>query len=113
MTTASAPGAAGQRFLSPPLVASVYDYSVSLLDEELSGHSAESIGRTCDEYTRHDFSPSSASVRIRGTALAILGSEPQTFVSRPRVPSDGTALRNHTASGHIPHRPTWENRGSL
>jgi hypothetical protein len=30
---------------------------VSPLDEELGGHSAELVGRTCNEHPRHAFSP--------------------------------------------------------
>ena len=43
----------GQSLLAPPLVASMQDYAVSLLDEELSGHTAEAVGRTCNEYPGH------------------------------------------------------------
>jgi len=49
-------GHGGHRFPSPLLVTSVQNYAVPLLDEELCRHSAEPIGRTCDEYTRHDVS---------------------------------------------------------
>jgi hypothetical protein len=47
----------GERLLSSPLIASVQDNPVSLLDQELSGHSAESIGSPCNKRTRHDLSP--------------------------------------------------------
>ncbi len=45
----------GQRFLTPRLVAGVQNCAVALLDQELCGHAAESVGRTCDEYARHYF----------------------------------------------------------
>jgi len=46
----------GERFLAPPLVARVQNYLVSPLNEKLSGRSAEPVGKTCNEYPRHDFS---------------------------------------------------------
>jgi hypothetical protein len=33
------------------------NYPVPLLNKELSGHSAEPVGRTCNEHPRHDLSP--------------------------------------------------------
>jgi hypothetical protein len=37
-------------------VPSVQNYIVALLDQQLCGHSAEPIGRACDEHTRHELS---------------------------------------------------------
>ena len=54
-----------ERFLAPPLAARVQNHPVSLLDEKLRGHSPEPIGRTCDEYPRHDFSPLSVRMQRR------------------------------------------------
>jgi len=42
----------------------VQNNAVPLLDEELSGHSAEAVGRTCDENAGHDLLPQSELLRI-------------------------------------------------
>jgi hypothetical protein len=45
------------------LIPGVQNHAVPLLHQELSGHSAQPIGRTCDEYTRHGCLPFCASKR--------------------------------------------------
>jgi hypothetical protein len=48
-------GNSGQRFPSSLLVASVQNYFMPLLNEELGSHSAKPVGRTGDEYACHYF----------------------------------------------------------
>jgi len=67
----------GERLLASPLVARVQNYPLSLLDEELSGHSAEPIGRTCNEHPRHDFSP------------LFIGFYPSVYLRAARGPVNG------------------------
>jgi hypothetical protein len=55
-------GNGGMRFPSSLLVTSVQNYAMPLLNEELRGHSAEPIGGTCDENTRHYLLPPFADV---------------------------------------------------
>src|SRR5262249_43142809 len=74
-------GDGGQRFLSPPPVAGVQNDLVALPDEELGGHSTEPIRRTCDEHTRHNSPPPSATVTMRETSLVVL------IASATRLPS--------------------------
>ncbi len=46
-----------ERFLAPLPVACVQNNGMPLLDQELSGHPPETIGRACDEHARHCSSP--------------------------------------------------------
>jgi hypothetical protein len=47
-------GDRGHRFFPSPLVSRVQNCGVSLLDEELRSHSAETIRRTGNEHSRHN-----------------------------------------------------------
>jgi hypothetical protein len=46
-----------QRLFPTLLIPRVQNHAVSLLHQELSDHSTQPIGRTCDEYTCHDRVP--------------------------------------------------------
>ena len=50
-------GNSGLRFPSSLLAASVQNYFMPLLNEELGSHSAKLVGRTGDEYACHYFLP--------------------------------------------------------
>jgi len=80
----------GQRFLASPLIASMQNYLVSPLNDELSRDSPQPIGRTGNEHPRHGFSPSS--VKDAAKALHDAGTRGGGFIE----PRPQTGLSVHT-----------------
>jgi hypothetical protein len=87
-------GHRSQSLFSPLLATCVQYCSVPLLDEQLSGHPAEAVGRTCNEDARHGYL-SPCFVKMRCFVLRALpgfGLVPKEFKIQlqPRLANEGT-----------------------